>query len=61
MLFRSLTTRGVHTHYDEFLTFRFIATNAPPHTFSWLDAARTNREYGSALVRLSARIEKTWP
>jgi len=43
--------------YDEVVVLRFIATNMPPFSFSWVDAARTNAEYGAALVRISSRYE----
>jgi hypothetical protein len=32
---------------------RFKAENAAPFAFAWLDTARTNAEYSSALIRIS--------
>ena len=44
--------------YDEVLCLRFIATNTPPFNFAWLDESLTTRQYGAALVRLSALLDK---
>ena len=42
-------------YYDEFLVLEFIATNAPPYPFSWVNSTKTHRDYGAALVRISNR------
>jgi len=39
--------------YDEFLILRFIATNQAPFKFSWLNAQKTNLDYGAVLARVS--------
>lgn len=44
--------------FDEFLILRFIATNAPPFEFHWVDEAATLMDYGSVLVRLSDSYER---
>jgi hypothetical protein len=42
--------------YDEFLILRFIATNAPPYAFRWVNEQRTNLDYGAVLARVSSRF-----
>jgi hypothetical protein len=44
--------------FDEFLVFRFKATNAPPHPFEWADYAGTRLDYAAALARISARYQQ---
>ena len=44
--------------FDEVLCLRFVATNVDPFAFAWVDAVATNRQYGAALVRLSALFER---
>lgn len=39
--------------FDEFLLFRFAATNRPPYPFAWIDPAGTQANYGAALVRIA--------
>jgi hypothetical protein len=41
--------------FDEFLILEFIATNAPPFPFHWVNPANTQREYGAILARVSNR------
>jgi site-specific DNA-methyltransferase (adenine-specific) len=36
----------------------FKAENAAPFAFAWLDTARTNAEYSSALIRISREYER---
>lgn len=54
---RRLVTR-VESHFDEVIVLRFLATNTPPFTFGWVNEMKTVREYGAALVRLSALYER---
>jgi hypothetical protein len=49
---------GVASHFDEMVILRFKAENAAPFAFTWLDAARTNAEYSSALIRISREYER---
>lgn len=42
--------------FDEFIILRFIATNDEPFKFSWLNANKTNLDYGAALARVSNRF-----
>jgi hypothetical protein len=42
--------------YDAFLILRFIATNQAPFTFSWVNAHKTNLDYGAVLARVSNRF-----
>ena len=42
--------------YDEFLILRFIATDQAPFTFSWVNAHKTNLDYGAVLARVSSRF-----
>lgn len=44
--------------FDEIVCLRFSASNTPPYQFSWCDAVETRRQYGAALVRLSALCER---
>jgi hypothetical protein len=44
-------------HFDEFLIFRFRATNENPFPFKWVDSAETVRDYASALTRISRRYQ----
>lgn len=44
--------------YDELLVLPFVATNAPPRDFAWVNAKQTAAEYGAALVRISQLYEK---
>jgi hypothetical protein len=42
--------------YDESLILRFIATNRAPFIFSWVNAHKTNLDYGAVLARVSNRF-----
>ena len=44
--------------FAEVIRLRFVATNRGRFPFRWLNKAATTREYGAALVRLSALFEK---
>jgi hypothetical protein len=44
--------------FDEFLLFRFRATNRPPYPFSWLNVSAVNADYGAALVRIAHLYEQ---
>ncbi|WP_374675998.1 hypothetical protein [Ideonella sp.] len=44
--------------FDEIVCLRFIATNVEPFPFAWLDASETKKQYGAALVRISAYFER---
>ena len=39
--------------FDEFLLFKFKATNRAPYPFSWLDRVGVAKDYGAALVRIA--------
>ena len=39
--------------FDEFLILHFIATNAPPYEFKWVDEKKTELDYGAVLARVS--------
>lgn len=43
--------------YDELVFLKYLATNAPPFQFQWLNAAQTDQDYGSALVRISRKYD----
>lgn len=47
----------VQGNFDEFLILRFEASNSRPYGFSWVDQAKTESEYASALVRISREYE----
>lgn len=44
--------------FDEFLLFKFRATNRPPYPFSWLNFAGVKADYGAALVRIAHLYEQ---
>jgi hypothetical protein len=44
--------------FDEFLLFKFTATNRPPYPFGWLDAGAVRADYGAALVRIAHLYEQ---
>lgn len=44
--------------YDEFLVLRYRATNEEPFSFEWVDIARTEQDYGAALVRISREYDR---
>jgi hypothetical protein len=43
--------------FDEFLVLRFRATNEPPFPFQWLNAHRTEMDYGAVLTRILRKYE----
>lgn len=45
------------SRFDEFLLFKFRATNRPPYPFAWLNERATAADYGAALVRIGALFE----
>jgi hypothetical protein len=47
--------------FDEFQILRFRATNAKPFPFEWVDLAKTEMEYSSALTRISREYERRFP
>jgi len=49
---------SVLSHYDEFLFLRFKASNRAPYRFEWVNEKETRLEYGSSLIRISARYEQ---
>lgn len=44
--------------FDEFVTLRFKATNAPPFPFEWANYEETRLDYAAALSRISARYQQ---
>jgi hypothetical protein len=44
--------------FDEFLILRFIATNADPFPFSWVDEPETLLEYSALLTRTSREYDR---
>lgn len=44
--------------YNEFLVFRFKATNKKPYPFEWLDFDETRRNYAAALTRMSSAFQQ---
>lgn len=43
--------------FDEFIVLRYTATNDAPYPFSWVNAVRTQNDYGAALARISRLFE----
>jgi hypothetical protein len=54
---RRLRTR-VADDFDEFLIFRFKATNEEPYPFSWVNPEETRLDYAAALARIGAKYEQ---
>lgn len=50
--------RDVRPRFDEFLLFRFTATNRRPFPFAWIDPVSVRSEYGAALVRIAAEYDR---
>jgi hypothetical protein len=48
----------LRSHLDELLILPYLATNAAPFPFAWLDTNQTRRDYGSFLVRISRHYEQ---
>jgi hypothetical protein len=44
--------------FDEFLILRFVATNMPPHPFSWVDEQKAVLEYSALLTRVSREYDR---
>jgi len=44
--------------FDEFLVLPFMATNAPPYPFEWVNYHETRLDYAAALSRISARYQQ---
>jgi|SRR5208337_192633 len=44
--------------FDEFLILKFVATNTPPHPFSWVDEQKTAMEYSALLTRVSRGYDR---
>jgi hypothetical protein len=44
--------------FDEFLLFKFKATNREPYPFTWLNARGVAADYGAALVRVADLYEE---
>lgn len=44
--------------FDEFQVLRFRAENTAPFAFEWVDYAKTAKEYGALLVRLSREYDQ---
>jgi len=44
--------------FDEFLILKFVATNTPPHPFSWVDEQKTVLEYSALLTRVSREYDR---
>lgn len=43
--------------FEEFLIIPFVATNAPPYPFGWVEQRKTEDAYGAMLIRLLSRYE----
>lgn len=46
----------VEQQFDEFLVLPFVATNAPPYEFNWVNEQKTLLDYGAILARVSAQF-----
>src|SRR6266446_6551287 len=44
--------------FDEFLILKFVATNTPPHPFSWVDEEKVVLEYSALLTRVSREYDR---
>lgn len=43
--------------FDEFLILPYIATNAPPFRFDWIDEEECKAQYAAVLTRVSIQYE----
>jgi hypothetical protein len=50
--------RRAQASFDEFLIVKFIATNTPPHPFSWVDEEHVVLEYSALLTRVSREYDR---
>lgn len=50
----------VRNKFDELVLLRFRATNKRPFTFSWVNQADSEKQYGAALVRISIQYESRY-
>jgi len=48
----------VSPHYDELIVLPFVATNQPPHDFTWINSAGVANDYAGALLRISQKYEQ---
>lgn len=48
----------VAADFDEFLVFRFKATNEEPYPFEWFNSQETRLDYAAALARIGAKYEQ---
>jgi hypothetical protein len=48
---------GPAQKFDEFIILQYRATNEEPYGFEWVDYARTFRDYGAILTRISREYE----
>lgn len=48
----------VAIEFDEFLIFRFKATNEEPYSFDWANLQDTRLDYAAALARIGSRYEQ---
>jgi hypothetical protein len=54
--------REIQDDFDETLILPFRATNeAPEFPFSWVDEARTRRDYGAILTRIGSLYDERFP
>ena len=44
--------------FDESLILKFVATNTPPHPFSWVDEQKVVLEYSALLTRVSREYDR---
>lgn len=44
--------------FDEFVILKFIASNEPPFTFSWINEPETQLEYSALLTRVSREYDR---
>lgn len=48
----------VEPQYDELVFLSYKASNRKPYRFEWVNPSKTQKDYGSALVRISTEYEK---
>lgn len=48
----------IQPEFDEVIVLRYMATNADPFPFKWVDAVTTETEYAASLLRISREYEK---
>ena len=56
-----LLTQRALPSFDEFQLLRFMAINAKPYPFEWIDFEKTQMEYAALLTRVCRKYDRRFP